>query len=107
MGMLPNSQFGDVAVVDVPGAASAPLVVSGTSQPVRVGLALQGSSSQNFITSTGQLTPNSDLSVSARINCVYCELRCSSSSIAFSLAFCQCTFLWSINSVNSNTKLLL
>jgi hypothetical protein len=64
MGMLPNSQFGDVAVVDVPGAASAPLVVSGTSQPVRVGLALQGSSSQNFITSTSTLTPNSGLSVS-------------------------------------------
>jgi hypothetical protein len=64
MGMLPNSQFGDVAVVDVPGAASTPLVVSGTSQPVRVGLSLQGSSTQNFITSTSQLTPNSDLSVS-------------------------------------------
>lgn len=64
MGMLPNSQFGDIAVVDAPGAASAPLVVSGTSQPVRVGLALQGSSSQNFITSTSVLTPNSGLSVS-------------------------------------------
>lgn len=64
MGMLPNSQFGDVAVVDVPGSASAPLVVSGTSQPVRVGLALQGSSTQNFITSTSTLTPNSGLSVS-------------------------------------------
>lgn len=64
MGMLPNSQFGDVAVVDVPGAASAPLVVSGTSQPIRVGLALQGSSSQNFISSTSELVPNSDLSVS-------------------------------------------
>jgi hypothetical protein len=64
MGMLPNSQFGDVAVVDVPGASSAPLVVSGTSQPVRVGLALQGSSTQNFITSTSPLTPNSGLSVS-------------------------------------------
>lgn len=64
MGMLPNSQFGDVAVVDVPGSASAPVVVSGTSQPVRVGLALQGSSSQNFITSTSELVPNSGLSVS-------------------------------------------
>ena len=64
MGMLPNSQFGDIAVVDVPGAASAPLVVSGTSQPVKVGLALQGSSSQNFITSTSQLVANSALSVS-------------------------------------------
>lgn len=64
MGMLPNSQFGDVAVVDVPGAASTPLVVSGTSQPVQVGLSLQGSSSQNFITSTTQLDPGSDLSVS-------------------------------------------
>lgn len=64
MGMLPNSQFGDVAVVDVSGVASAPLVVSGTSQPVRVGLALQGSSSQNFITSTSDLTPDSGLSVS-------------------------------------------
>ena len=64
MGMLPNSQFGDIAVVDVPGAASTPLVVSGTSQPVRVGLALQGSSTQNFITSTSELTPNSGLSVS-------------------------------------------
>ena len=64
MGMLPNSQFGDIAVVDVPGAASTPLVVSGTSQPVKVGLSLQGSSSQNFITSTSTLTPNSDLSVS-------------------------------------------
>ena len=52
MGMLPNSQFGDIAVVDVPGAASVPLVVSGTSQPVRVGLSLQGSSTQNFISST-------------------------------------------------------
>lgn len=64
MGMLPNSQFGDIAVVDVPGAASTPLVVSGTSRPVKVGLALQGSSSQNFITSTSELTPNSGLSVS-------------------------------------------
>lgn len=64
MGMLPNSQFGDIAVVDVPGSASTPLVVSGTSQPVRVGLALQGSSSQNFITSPSELTPNSGLSVS-------------------------------------------
>lgn len=64
MGMLPNSQFGDIAVVDVPGASSAPLVVSNTSQPVRVGLALQGSSTQNFITSTSELTPNSGLSVS-------------------------------------------
>lgn len=64
MGMLPNSQFGDVAVVDVPGSASAPLVVSGTSQPIRVGLALQGSSTQNFITSTSELTPDSGLSVS-------------------------------------------
>lgn len=64
MGMLPNSQFGDIAVVDVPGSASAPLVVSGTSQPVRVGLALQGSSTQNFITSTSTMTPNSGLSVS-------------------------------------------
>lgn len=64
MGMLPNSQFGDVAVVDVSGIPSAPLVVSGTSQPVKVGLALQGSSSQNFITSTSELTPNSGLSVS-------------------------------------------
>lgn len=63
MGMLPNSQFGDVAVVDVSGT-SAPLVVSGTSQPVRVGLALQGSSSQNFITSPSTLTPNAPLSVS-------------------------------------------
>lgn len=64
MGMLPNSQFGDIAVVDVSGAASTPLVVSGTSQPVKVGLSLQGSSSQNFITSTSDLTPNSGLSVS-------------------------------------------
>lgn len=64
MGMLPNSQFGDIAVVDVPGAASAPLVVSGTSQPVKVGLALQGSSTQNFITSTSSLVPDSSLSVS-------------------------------------------
>lgn len=64
MGMLPNSQFGDIAVVDVPGAASTPLVISGTSQPVKVGLALQGSSSQNFITSTSELVPNSGLSVS-------------------------------------------
>lgn len=64
MGLLPNSQFGDIAVVDVPGAASTPLVVSGTSQPVRVGLALQGSSTQNFITSTSTLTPDSGLSVS-------------------------------------------
>lgn len=64
MGMLPNSQFGDIAVVDVPGSASAPLVVSGTSQPIRVGLALQGSSTQNFITSTSTLTPDSALSVS-------------------------------------------
>lgn len=64
MGMLPNSQFGDVAVVDVPGAGSVPLVVSNTSQPVRVGVSLQGSSSQNFITSTSQLTSGSDLSVS-------------------------------------------
>lgn len=64
MGMLPNSQFGDIAVVDVSGTGSAPLVVSGTSQPVKVGLALQGSSTQNFITSTSTLTPNSGLSVS-------------------------------------------
>lgn len=64
MGMLPNSQFGDIAVVDVPGGASTPLVVSGTSQPVKVGLPLQGSFSQNFISSTSQLTPKSDLSVS-------------------------------------------
>lgn len=64
MGMLPNSQFGDIAVVDVPGSASAPLVVSGTSQPVKVGLTLQGSSTQNFITSTSTMTPNSGLSVS-------------------------------------------
>lgn len=64
MGVLPNSQFGDIAVVDVSGASSTPLVVSGTSQPVRVGLALQSSSSQNFITSVSKLTPNSGLSVS-------------------------------------------
>ena len=64
MGMLPNSQFGDIAVVDVSGVASTPLVISGTSQPVRVGLSLQGSSTQNFITSTSEMTPNSGLSVS-------------------------------------------
>ena len=64
MGMLPNSQFGDIAVVDVPGAASVPLVISGTSQLVKVGLPLQGSSSQNFITSTSQMASNSGLSVS-------------------------------------------
>lgn len=64
MGMLPNSQFGDIAVVDVSEISSAPLVVSGTSQPVKVGLPLQGSTSQNFITSTSTLTQNSGLSVS-------------------------------------------
>ena len=64
MGMLPNSQFGDVAVVDASGVTSAPLVISGTSQPVFVGLALQGSSTQNFVSSTKQLVPNSPLSVS-------------------------------------------
>lgn len=64
MGILPNSQFGDVAVVDVSGVTSAPLVVSGTSQPVLVGTALSGSSTQNFISSTSSLTPNSGLSAS-------------------------------------------
>ena len=64
MGMLPNSQFGDIAVVDVPGPGSAPLVVSDTSQSVKVGLSLQGSSTQNFITSTSTLIPDSGLSVS-------------------------------------------
>jgi hypothetical protein len=64
MGMLPNSQFGDIAVVDVPGTSDVPLVVSDTSQLVLTGLPLQGSSSQNFITSPSALTPNSRLSVS-------------------------------------------
>lgn len=64
MGMLPNSQFGDIAVVDVPGSSDVPLVVSDTSQPVFAGLPLQGSSTQNFITSTSALVPNSRLSVS-------------------------------------------
>ena len=64
MGLLPNSQFGDIAVVDVSGVSSTPLVISGTSQPVKVGLSLQGSSTQNFISSTSELVPNSGLSVS-------------------------------------------
>lgn len=64
MGMLPNSQFGDVAVVDVSEVTSTPLVVSGTSEPVRVGLSLQGSSTQHFISSAAEMTPNSGLSVS-------------------------------------------
>lgn len=59
MGMLPNSQFGDVAVVDVPPTLTATSVVEATSgNPISVGVALSGSSSQNFISSvSGQLTP--------------------------------------------------
>lgn len=59
MGMLPNSQFGDVAVVDVPPTLTATSVVEDTSgNPISVGVALSGSSTQNFISSTsGQLTP--------------------------------------------------
>lgn len=58
MGMLPNSQFGDVAVVDVPPTLTATSVVEASSgYPISVGVALSGSSSQNFISSTtGQLT---------------------------------------------------
>lgn len=59
MGMLPNSQFGDVAVVDVSPTLTATSVVEATSgNPISVGVSLSGSSSQNFISSTsGQLTP--------------------------------------------------
>jgi hypothetical protein len=59
MGMLPNSQFGDVAVVDVPPTLTATSVVEASSgNPISVGVALSGSSTQNFISSTsGQLTP--------------------------------------------------
>lgn len=58
MGMLPNSQFGDVAVVDVPPTLTATSVVEATSgNPISVGVALSGSSTQNFISSpSGQLT---------------------------------------------------
>ena len=64
MGVLPNSQFGDIAVVDIPGTSSSSLRASGTNQPVFVGLPLQGSSIQHFISSNSELTPNSGLSVS-------------------------------------------
>ena len=59
MGMLPNSQFGDVAVVDVPPTLTATSVVESTSgNSISVGVALSGSSTQNFISSpSGQLTP--------------------------------------------------
>lgn len=63
MAMLPNSQFGDVAVVDVPPTLTATSVVESSSgNPISVGVALSGSSSQNFISSTsGQLTPDRTL----------------------------------------------
>ena len=63
MGMLPNSQFGDVAVVDVPPTLTATSVVEATSgNSISVGVALSGSSTQNFISSpSGQLTPERGL----------------------------------------------
>lgn len=63
MGMLPNSQFGDVAVVDVPPTLTATSVVEATSgNSISVGVALSGSSTQNFISSpSGQLTPERTL----------------------------------------------
>ena len=64
MGLLPNSQFGDIAVVDVSSVSSAPLVSSGTNQSIVVGQALSGSSSQNFISSSSSLTVGRGLSVS-------------------------------------------
>ena len=56
MGMLPNSQFGDIAVVDVSSNNTATSVVEGTSGlPITVGVALSGSSTANFISSTAAL----------------------------------------------------
>ena len=57
MGMLPNSQFGDIAVVDIHHGSTVTPVVEGTSNlPITVGVTLSGSSTQNFISSTSPLT---------------------------------------------------
>ena len=57
MGMLPDSQFGDIAVVDVSPSQVTTSVVEGTSgHPINVGVALSGSSTANFISSTSPLT---------------------------------------------------
>ena len=62
MGMLPNSQFGDVAVVNISPDNAATSVVEGNSGlPVTVGVALSGSSTANFISSTSSLTPGRPL----------------------------------------------
>lgn len=62
MGMLPNSQFGDVAVVNTSPDDTATSVVEGTSGfPITVGVALSGSSTANFISSSSALTPGRPL----------------------------------------------
>ena len=62
MGMLPNSQFGDVAVVNTSPNDTATSVVEGHSGiPITVGLALSGSSTAHLISSTSTLTPGRPL----------------------------------------------
>lgn len=64
MGLLPNSQFGDIAVVDVtPISTTGNVFESLSGNQILVGEKLSGSSSQSFISSSGTLTTGRGLRV--------------------------------------------